>query len=201
MLAAEGTYSREIMTPPEATFTSARLAFQKLDVADEPVLWKLMSDQEVVRWIGIDPKTDRIETRDQLLKDFQEGKRFKFFWSIRWKTPGPDSVADMIGWILFRPTEDGRSVEIGYWLLPEIWGKGVATEAARKVLDILPAAMGVSVGHVTAMVAVGNHTSRRVLEKSGLYVVREKDEYVRMSDRTVRVWWFEWAAAAGGQPL
>ena len=196
MLAEEGTYCRDTMMPPGAPFDSERLSFRKLDEGDEPVLWELMSDSEVVRWIGIDPKTDRIETREQLQQDFAEGHRFKFFWSIRWRNPMAGERTEMIGWILFRPSEDGKSVEIGYWLLPEVWGKGVASEAARTVIEHLPPLMNIEREHVSAMVAVGNHASRRVLEKTGFYVLREEDEFVRMSGRTVRIWWLEWAGQA-----
>ena len=157
MLAEEGTYSRDVMTAPDVPFKSGRLRFRKLGIEDEPVLWELMSNQDVVRWIGIDPKTDRIETREQLLSDFRDGHRFKFFWAIHWKVPGTGERTGMIGWILFRPTLDGRSIEIGYWLLPEVWGKGVASEAASTVIDHLPPLMNLNREHITAMVSVGNH--------------------------------------------
>jgi RimJ/RimL family protein N-acetyltransferase len=58
-----------------------------------------------------------------------------------------------------------RSVaDIGYWLLPEARGHGVATRAARALADF-----GFSLGlqRIQAYVNVGNIESERVLERAG----------------------------------
>jgi ribosomal-protein-alanine N-acetyltransferase len=62
-------------------------------------------------------------------------------------------------------------VEIGWWLAPAYWGKGLATEAARHAL-----AYGFEVSHLERIVAIAqaaNRDSLRVMEKIGMRFERE----------------------------
>ena len=55
--------------------------------------------------------------------------------------------------------------ELGYWLTPDAWGRGYATEAARAVIDMARHALPLRRLH--ARHHVTNHASRRVLDKLG----------------------------------
>ena len=57
-------------------------------------------------------------------------------------------------------------MELGYDLHPDVWGQGLATEAARAVVDAALGPLGVE--RVVAVVKPANAASRRVLEKVGL---------------------------------
>lgn len=70
----------------------------------------------------------------------------------------------LIGGIALIRESDGVH-ELGYWLTPEAWGRGYATEAGRAVLDIARYAMGLR--HLRARHHVGNPASGRVLRKLG----------------------------------
>lgn len=70
----------------------------------------------------------------------------------------------LIGGIALDPAEDGAR-EFGYWLTPDAWGRGYATEAGRAVLAIARDALGVR--HVHACHYVDNPASGRVLRKLG----------------------------------
>ncbi|WP_372423861.1 GNAT family N-acetyltransferase [Salinarimonas chemoclinalis] len=70
----------------------------------------------------------------------------------------------LVGMIGIEPNAAGEA-EIGYWLGRPFWGQGLATEAARTMID---AFFAFTEGEaVAASVRVGNPASRRVLEKSG----------------------------------
>lgn len=58
--------------------------------------------------------------------------------------------------------------DIGYWIGRDFWGRGVGTAALRAFLEIEMRRP------LTAIVAVHNIGSRRVLEKCGFLVVREQ---------------------------
>ena len=58
-----------------------------------------------------------------------------------------------------------RSVEIGYWLGEEYWGRGIVTEAVRAVTDYAFATLDIC--RVYAGVFEWNAGSIRVLEKAG----------------------------------
>ena len=61
---------------------------------------------------------------------------------------------------------DGSDVEIGYRIMEEHWGKGIATEIAKGLIDF--AAKNLKAEHVIAYVNVNNAASIRVLEKAGM---------------------------------
>lgn len=56
--------------------------------------------------------------------------------------------------------------EVGYVLNPEYWGRGIAVEAVRRVMDF--AFMELNVHRVEAKYIIGNDSSRRVMEKCGM---------------------------------
>ena len=69
----------------------------------------------------------------------------------------------------------GDGLELGYRLAPAFWGRGLATEGARALID---AAFGAQLAdHVVATTMAVNTGSWRVLEKCGL--------------RRVRTFWYE----------
>jgi ribosomal-protein-alanine N-acetyltransferase len=64
---------------------------------------------------------------------------------------------------LWPPTGE---VELGYSLMPEHWGQGLATEAARAIADW--SFVNTSVGHIIAFTHLENGGSQRVLERIGM---------------------------------
>lgn len=65
----------------------------------------------------------------------------------------------------------GIDAEVGFWVHPEARGRGVATEACRLALRhafVPEADGGLGLGRVRAVVAEGNLTSRRVVERVGM---------------------------------
>ena len=74
---------------------------------------------------------------------------------------GADGV-DVIGTIAL--ADVGGEAMLGYWLARRVWGRGLATEAARGVLDLARV-----LGHQRVLAAhfIDNAVSARVLEKLG----------------------------------
>lgn len=63
--------------------------------------------------------------------------------------------------------------ELGYWVAADYWGQGIATEAARAVLDQAFTDLGIP--EVTATVADDNVASQRVLYKLGFRYLKTLD--------------------------
>ena len=71
-----------------------------------------------------------------------------------------------LGWCGLFPLEETGLIEIGYRYLPKAWGRGIATEAAERVLD-----QGFGSFEFDPIVAIchpDNRASQRVLAKIGL---------------------------------
>ena len=58
-----------------------------------------------------------------------------------------------------------RKAEIGFWLLPEYWGKGYITEAATRIIKHSFEDLGLH--RIYAYVESENHNSKKVLHKLG----------------------------------
>ncbi len=95
-------------------------------------------------------------------------------WWVKegWQKPGTLSLAievdgKAVGGIGFLFKEDiyRRSVEIGYWLGEEYWGRGITTEAVNAMKEY--AFANFDVCRVYACVFEWNHASMRVLDKAG----------------------------------
>jgi RimJ/RimL family protein N-acetyltransferase len=76
---------------------------------------------------------------------------------------------------LDRP-DQGGVVELGYGVVPECQGRGIATEALRALLAAAAAAGEVRLAR--ADTARDNLPSQRVMEKAGMRRVREDSDLV-----------------------
>ncbi|MFL0415106.1 GNAT family N-acetyltransferase [uncultured Sphingomonas sp.] len=84
------------------------------------------------------------------------------------------SYPRMVGGIGLNAT--GRhTAELGYWLTPQAWGRGYATEAGRAVIDMARHALPLR--RIEASHHLDNPASRRVLEKLGFREVRRQPLY------------------------
>jgi len=72
----------------------------------------------------------------------------------------------LIGGIGLHPMQDsGDGIEIGYWLTPDAWGRGYATEAGRAMLGMARWAIGLR--GLIGRHAIDNPASGNVLRKLG----------------------------------
>jgi len=80
----------------------------------------------------------------------------------------------LIGGIAIDPCADGH--ELGYWLIPDAWGRGYATEAGRAVIDIARHALGLTrlnAGHFLDNPASGRVLTKLGFQATGQIVARE----------------------------
>lgn len=101
----------------------------------------------------------------------------------------------LIGMLGIEPSASGEA-ELGYWLGRPFWGQGLATEAARAMIDAFFAfTEGEALG---ASARVGNPASRRVLEKCGFVSdgpgFRDSPLRGRMAVDTFRLSRRDWAS-------
>lgn len=182
------------MTPvPLPTLTSDRVTLRPLEDDDAEAVLDLYSRPEVQRWIGNGRTMVGLEEARALV----ERRRAS-------RLPDPmgiwviDLEDRMVGMLLLKPipisgtplAADPRNpdfllespdVEIGWHLHPDVWGRGVATESARRVLD------HARQHHLTEVVAVthpDNSASRRVATRLGM---RDRGTTDRYYDTTTQL--------------
>ncbi len=135
-------------------------------------------DPEVTRHIAgpwDDPAEHRRFVEARIARVYPSGLGY---WSI-FEARAPERF---VGWVLLIPDHGvGPDVEIGWRLVRDAWGSGIASEAARAI--VRHAFDTVRLPRLIADIAADNAASRRVAEKLGMRRVGEDERdgrrYVR----------------------
>ena len=158
-------------TPP-AVVETARLVLRPLTPDDLGTLAALYADPEVRRYFPDGTRTYE-QTRDEL--EWIIGVYYGRYGYGLWATVLKETGA-FIGRCGLLPWEiDGRTeVEVAYLLDKRHWGRGLATEAARAIVD--HAFTTLPVDRLICMVNPANEASRAVACKVGMTLLW--DDYV-----------------------
>jgi len=125
---------------------------------DAAAVTRAIGHEHVVRMLAQAPWPYRLADAQRFLSRRRApGEPFFLILAHEGDYPQP------IGGIGLAPDEDGH--ELGYWLAPEAWGRGYATEAGQAVVSIARHALGLKRLHSGHF--VDNPASGRVLEKLG----------------------------------
>lgn len=145
---------------PEKLFTE-RLVLQRLRYEDaEEIFYAYASKAEATKFVSWPRHRSVDDTRRFLAFAIQAWKAGRdFTYSVRLKNS--NRLIGSIGVINL----DYR-VQFGYIFSPTHWNQGYATEACRRILEILSPQKSIS--GITTFVDVENYSSIRVLEKSGM---------------------------------
>ncbi|WP_334141556.1 GNAT family N-acetyltransferase [Rhabdothermincola sp.] len=147
-----------------AELRTERLVLRRWRPEDREPFAALNADPEVMRWF---PKLLNREESDALVDRIEAAfERDGFgFWAV--EVPGGEPFIGFVGLgpvpfeAHFTP-----AVEIGWRLVRSAWGRGYATEAARRVLDA--SFHSFDLDEVVSYTVAGNRRSRRVMERLGM---------------------------------
>jgi RimJ/RimL family protein N-acetyltransferase len=170
--------------------TTDRLVLRPVTLDDVGELVTLWSDPEVMRFLtGGKPRT-----RDQISEIVRDhlGSRWVAY---------DRSTGALVGSFALDPTGDGE-YEVGWGLGRQWWGKGLATEGARALIDA--AFTELAAHRIWAGTMAVNTRSRQVMERCGLRYVRtvhkewdDPIEGVEHGDVEYGLSRSEWQAAQG----
>jgi ribosomal-protein-alanine N-acetyltransferase len=139
------------------------LILRELDTSDAEDLFRIYSNPETIRFLGKGPDSLEDE-RQSIQRHIDSHYRVHGFglWGAILKNQ--DRLIGRCG--ILRQEVDGRTrPEISYLIDRDYCGRGLATEAAKGVLDIAPRKYGID--NMIAVIAAGNGRSMRVAEKCG----------------------------------
>ncbi|WP_100641899.1 GNAT family N-acetyltransferase [Alteromonas facilis] len=152
---------------------SERLRFRLLDPnnpADEEHLFQLDQDPEVMRFISGGKTTQRETLRDVMLPRLATYTRPEKGWGM-WGVFDKENAA-FCGWILVRPMHffsdkpEPDNLEVGWRFARKYWGQGIATEAARNIIQALNELTGIN--QFSALAVKDNVGSIRIMQKLGM---------------------------------
>jgi len=146
-----------------------RLRLRRIDERDVGALVQLDSDPEVIRYVSAEPPPDATTVRCQILPHMVETFAHSPFGYFAALDPAADDA--FVGWFHLRPDVDGADVlDLGFRLSREVWGRGLATEGGRSLVEWGFAHAGVR--RITGHCLEDNVASARVLQKCGLRFAR-----------------------------
>jgi RimJ/RimL family protein N-acetyltransferase len=150
---------------------SERLRLRPMTMSDASDLLKIFSDPEAMRYY---PGTkNRHQTEDWIEWNLESYARYGFgLWVAEFKQTG--EFAGQCG-LVAQDIEGVTEVEIGYLFLRKLWGRGLATEAARACRDHASGKLGLN--RLISLIHPGNIPSRRVAEKVGMTLEREVEKW------------------------
>jgi RimJ/RimL family protein N-acetyltransferase len=144
------------------TLTTGRLTLRPLSpsdvdalhrISDEPLVRRYLWDDEPVLWAAVE------EVVESSRRTFREEGLGLFGVRLH------DSER-LLGFCGFVRLEGMREMELAYELAPDVWGRGIATEAARACVRY--ALVEVGMERVISGADPPNAASLRVLEKLGM---------------------------------
>ncbi|MEI5908066.1 GNAT family N-acetyltransferase [Bacillus spongiae] len=141
---------------------SQRLQFRKYNEEDINFLFSLLSDPEMVRYIGEGKTRDKEGTKkflDWIYSTYKVGTGLGLMVLEEKENNNPIGHAGLVP-----QTVDGaEELEIGYWISRKYWGKGYATEAAKSLMDYGYSNLGKR--KFIALIQPDNEASKKVANK------------------------------------
>ena len=138
-----------------------RLLLKQVEADDQQFIFEGLSHPEVIPFFGV--RYDSFEATqkqmDWYAKAYEEGTGGP--WKIIDKATG-----DKIGVVAFYYYKaEHKKAEVGFWIFPQYWNKGIVTEALNAVINYCQKEKDIH--RLEAFVETENDASCRVLEKAG----------------------------------
>ena len=140
-----------------------RLILREFSVADTSDVLAFGADPQVNKYTG-DQQISTLEEARSIIRDVNH-KDYQTYgygrWALIYK---PDNK--LIGFVGLKYLPEMEVTDIGFRMLPEYWGKGIATEAAKEVIRYGFEKLGLE--RIIGIALPENIASCKVLEKIGL---------------------------------
>jgi len=148
-------------------FETPRFLLRRFTKEDAPLIYKLNSDPEVVRYVHEPVLENENQAKEILINNILPQYKLNLGrWAIYDK-----AGYEFIGWCGLKYIKETGVYDLGYRLLRTAWGKGYATEAAQYTL--IYGLRDLKIELITGMAHVENLASIKVLEKIGMKFSKE----------------------------
>jgi len=148
-----------------------RLLLRRQVIEDLDALWELYCDPEITKYIPDAPRS-RAEAREELewhMNGHPRHPELGLWATIHKETGLFIGRCGLLPWSI----EGQQEVEVAYTLARDYWGQGLATEAARGILQ--HGFERLKLARLICMIDPENFASRRVAEKIGMTLEKKLD--------------------------
>lgn len=124
----------------------------------------IAQDPRVMRYVNNGEPWSDAKVREFIARQMRHVASNGFcFWKIQRK---PDGLLIGLCGLFALPLGHRWEVEIGWWLTPPNWGRGLASEAAGAVMR--EALKTLNIERIVAIAVPENYASRRIMQKIGM---------------------------------
>ncbi len=175
-----------------ATLETKRYVLRPFRDADIGWLAEMYGDPEVIKYLGrgtgsSPPNPTEEEARQRgsmVLEKYRYGPLG--LWAVDEK-----ATRETVGWGALKDLDGNPEIEVGYGLLRRFWGRGIATEVARRLLRHGFEDHGLE--RIVAVTHPENIASRHVLEKLGMRYLGNVNRYYGRETTYFEMVRFEWS--------
>ncbi|MEE9150314.1 MAG: GNAT family N-acetyltransferase [Thermoplasmata archaeon] len=172
----ESIAEKLIIKPERIQLESETLILRPLLEQDSESLYKNVKEYEIAKWtINIPhpyPEDDAINFIKESQEHMEKGLAYHFAILLK-------DTSELVGVMsLIGVNKKHKNAELGYWISKRYWNKGIATEAASKMLEF--GFRNLDLQRISARCFQDNDSSIRVMAKIGMeYEGRFRKEILR----------------------
>jgi len=148
-----------------------RLIHRRFSTRDLDKLIEMRVDSDVMRYLGGSKMQNPESLKNRLnfyISCYQD--RGLGMHAMLWK-----NTHEMIGWSGLQPLENSNEIEVGYGMIKDFWGKGIASEAALMWLKYGFDEVGLE--RIVSVADEKNVASWKIMEKLGMKYVKNENHY------------------------
>ena len=147
-------------------FETPHLFLRRFTEADAPLIYKLNSDAEVLKYLH-EPALKNEEEAKKIINEIILPQYMLNLgrWAIHTKTD-----YEFIGWCGLKHIPETGIIDLGYRLLKNAWGNGYATEAAQ--YTVIYGLRNLKIKTITGTAHVDNIASIKILKKIGMQFIK-----------------------------
>ena len=141
---------------------TTRLILRELCLEDADDMMRVHSHPEVQKYTGDGVITTLEGIQNKIAEKQADYRKYGYG---RWATLLKEGN-HFVGWSGLAYLPEFDEIDVGYRLLPEYWGQGIATEATKAILPYAFNDLGLK--RIIAIAMKDNKASIRVMEKAGM---------------------------------
>ena len=161
-----------------AEIRTARFLMRSPTLLDAEAVTTIVNDPRIYETVGRIPPAQSVEETGKWILNAERGRALDTD-HVYFVIEGSEIIGTVAA---HRPATD-QPFELGYWVAPSAWGRGVATEAAQTLIDWLNIRGQASL--LTSGYFADNPASGRVLEKLGFTYTRTAPGFCLGRDREI----------------
>ena len=158
-----------------------RLMFRRYTMDDLAFVEELVTNENVMKYIGSGVAKDRtyaIQLIKRMIEQYANFEDYGLHVLVHKESGQYVGHAGLVAQII----DDAFEIELGYWIHPDFWGQGYATEAAHALKQY--AEQELELERYVSAIQVGNVASQKIALQNGMKLEKQ----IEMEGKQVEIY-------------